>query len=448
WALALLTWPVTLFAALGCWLRLDPAQLESDPVLAGWLSIRCLLLPVARAALGLAAVLTFVLALNNFAVPAILQTKVFPAEIWLRFNTTFDTASALQLSWPLIVAPLLLLALFRGREWNWPDAAGQGRARALRRQLGRGWFGFCATAGTLVLALSAALPLARLLGTARTWIELPGAFAASQPAVLHSFAYAAVTATLTVVPGLWLGRRWRIGWLLWIFFLVPGVLLGIGLIVLLNRPPFIAFYQSAGVVVLALTVRHLALGWNGAALAMRRLDRDLTDAARLDGASRWQIFSKVQWPQIAPLVFAAWYIVYLLCLWDVETLVLVIPPGGETLALRVFNLLHYGHNAQVNALCLLLLTLAVLPLLAVVVFVRTRHFFSAQLRKNSSRVLTDAATFVLLVTALLWAGCEPPGDSTEPANEARWESGLFSRVEVIGSRGTGAGQFNKPRSLA
>ena len=35
--------------------------------------------------------LTFVLALNNFAVPAILQVKVFPAEMWVRFNTTFDT---------------------------------------------------------------------------------------------------------------------------------------------------------------------------------------------------------------------------------------------------------------------------------------------------------------------------------------------------------------------
>jgi hypothetical protein len=39
--------------------------------------------------------------------------------------------------------------------------------------------------------------------------------------------------------------------------------------------------------------------------------------------------------------------------------------GGETLALRIFNLLHYGHNAQVNALCLVLLGLAVAPLLLV-----------------------------------------------------------------------------------
>ena len=27
---------------------------------------------------------------------------------------------------------------------------------------------------------------------------------------------------------------------------------------------------------------------------------------------------------------AAWYVTYLLCLWDVETIVLIVPPGGES----------------------------------------------------------------------------------------------------------------------
>ena len=39
----------------------------------------------------------------------------------------------------------------------------------------------------------------------------------------------------------------------------------------------------------------------------------------------------------------------------------------------MFNLLHYGHHAQVNALCLILLLLAVLPLLVgavIAVFVK------------------------------------------------------------------------------
>jgi hypothetical protein len=44
----------------------------------------------------------------------------------------------------------------------------------------------------------------------------------------------------------------------------------------------------------------------------------------------------------------------------------------------------------------------------------------------------------------LLAGCAPPARS----NSAPLESRLFERAEVIGTRGTGLGQLNKPRSLA
>jgi len=81
-------------------------------------------------------VLTFVLALNNFAVPAILQVKVFSAEVWLQFSTNFDYAAALRLSVPLVLAPLVLLLWLRRREIAWPRQDGPRAAGAIRRQLG------------------------------------------------------------------------------------------------------------------------------------------------------------------------------------------------------------------------------------------------------------------------------------------------------------------------
>ena len=115
WLLSLQLWPIPFVAVWGAWRRLEAPILESDLRVTGGVLLRSLLLPLARADLGRAAILTFVLALNNFAIPAILQVKVFPAEIWVRFNTTFDTLGALALSWPLVTAPLLLLFWFRGR---------------------------------------------------------------------------------------------------------------------------------------------------------------------------------------------------------------------------------------------------------------------------------------------------------------------------------------------
>jgi ABC-type Fe3+ transport system permease subunit len=121
-------------------------------------------------------------------------------------------------------------------------------------------------------------------------------------------------------------------------------------------------YNTAPLVVMAFVLRYLALPWTAVAHARAAVDRDAVDAACVSGASGWPLFRRIVWPQIASHVAVAWYLTYLLCLWDVETLVLINPPGGETLALRIFNLLHYGHNAQVNAMCVTLLALALAPL--------------------------------------------------------------------------------------
>ena len=428
WILSLMLWPITLLLTLAAWQGLEPGQLESDPSLTGWPLVRWLLVPVARNALAQSAVVTFVLALNNFAVPAILQVKAFPDEVWVNFNTTFDYAAALRLSWPLVLTPLLLWFGLRRREVAWPTLEGTVPARIFRRQLGRGWFCLSGGFATATMGLAVGLPLFDLCAGERTWREFVPAFLAGKAAVANSAGLAAGSALLVIVVALatW---RWPIGPITWIPFLVPGVLLGIALIYLFNRPVLSAFYESAGIVFLAWTIRYLAVGWNSVAHALRSVDRDLTDAARLDGASRWQMLRHIYRPQVALSVAAAWYLSYLLCLWDAETLILIMPPGAETLSVRVFNFLHYGHNAQVNALCLLLLMLALAPLIA---------FVAAETLK------TRWHAFGMCALACALGGCSP----ARPSNQAPLQSKLFGSARVIGTRGAGLGEFNKPRSVA
>jgi len=217
------------------------------------------------------------------------------------------------------------------------------------------------------------------------------------------------------------------------------MLLGIALIVMFNRPWCSLLYQSAGIVILAFAARYLALGWNSVVHALRTVDPDLIDVARLDGATRWQMLRHVQWPQIAPQVAAAWYVVFLLCLWDVESMILVVPPGGETLALRIFNLLHYGHNAQVNALCLTLLALAVAPLVAWKGWCVVRGAW-----ERNTHHATRSALLIACTLTLPLASCTP----STPSGDVPLSSQLFQRVQIIGSRGVGIGEFNKPRSVA
>ena len=478
WILALLLWPITSFAALAAWRRLEAAQLECEPAMTGWSLLRWLLVPVAKGELALATVLTFVLALNNFAVPAILQTKVLPDEMWVQFNTKFDTLAALRLSVPLVIAPVLLLAWATRRSVAWPRIQGAVPASIFRRQLGSTWRIGCGALAVLLCVVSVGLPLGQIVFAPRTWVELPGAMEASTGTIGNSFWFAALTAMVVVGVALVLCSRRRkdaeakqsrqvrlltsaatmIGWLP---FFIPGVLIGIALIKIFNRPVLAAFYQSVGIVLLALVIRYFALAWTAARHAVTSVDKDLTDAAKLEGVTRWQMFRFVVWPQIAPQMFAAWYVVYLLCLWDVESIVIIQPPRGETLALKIFNLLHYGYAAQVNALCLTLLGLAVLPLAAWCMVKWARHK-SSKLQHPSSRVTSSsniqsggaragigAWNLVLLWCLVLGAWCFCSGCSpADSKHETPLQSKLFSRAIVIGSRGVGIGELNKPRSLA
>jgi len=388
-------------------------------------------------------VLAFVLALNNFAVPSLLlaasQQKVYPAEVWVRFTTNFDAGGALALSWPMIVVPLALLVLVSRRGVWWPKTQAAVEPKIFRRQLGAPWLWFGGAIAITLGLLSVGLPLAQLVSVKRTWTELLPSVEAGLPAIWNSFFLAAVAATVAGIIGVLFHRSWTrgnaslprwIGIFLWLPFLIPGVLLGIAWIQIFNRSLFDAFYRSIAIVIFAFVVRYLAFAWNGVVHAIQTVDRDLTDAARVEGASRWQMLRHVHWPQIAPQVAATWYVIYLLCLWDVESIVLIVPPGGETLALRIFNLLHYGHNAQVNALCLTLLGLAIAPLLVWIMW-----------RAISNRTLGAAA---ICVIAFALTGCSRQSE----LDETPVQSKIFSAVQIIGTRGVGVGQFNKPRALA
>ena len=185
--------------------------------------------------------------------------------------------AALLLSWPLLLAPVALLILLRRAEVPWPRESAADIAGVLRRQLGPAAFTFCASLCALVLVLSLLVPLAQLIATTRTWSEFTPALVAGKSALLNSLLYAASAAALTLYLGMSLVRVRGLAWL-WILFLIPGVLLGIGALTAFNRPGLDWFSRSAAIVVTVLVVRYFALAHSLLRAAHQSLDLDLIDA--------------------------------------------------------------------------------------------------------------------------------------------------------------------------
>jgi iron(III) transport system permease protein len=54
---------------------------------------------------------------------------------------------------------------------------------------------------------------------------------------------------------------------------------------------------------------------------------------------------------------AGFFIAFILSLGELGTTLLVIPPGRETIPIKIYNLMHYGADQLVAALCLILIVI-------------------------------------------------------------------------------------------
>jgi ABC-type spermidine/putrescine transport system permease subunit II len=177
---------------------------------------------------------------------------------------------------------------------------------------------------------------------------------------------AASLALIIATLAAWWARTggWRlvvVGIVAVILLATPGPLVGVTVIRLLNRPEIPGFTylydRTIAAPALAQAARALPILlliiWH----AVARFDRTQQEAAALDGCGPWTILWRIVLPQRWPALAAAWGFAVALALGDVSCSLLVIPPGMDTIARRLFGMVHSGVDDQVAALSLLLMGL-------------------------------------------------------------------------------------------
>lgn len=438
-------WPVTFWPTDAALAKVPCALMESDPFLRGYHCIRHLILPRIRSSVFFAFMIQAALAFNQFTIPTLLQVKVLPAEMWIHFNTTLKYGETFQLAWPWIVFPFFLW-LFHRKPVIWQGSFQQEPRlkRLLNERLSKPWKAMCLVISLVTVMVSLCWPLLSILFQEETWSHLMPAVVAGKSVIWYSFAFAVFTALLCMAFGMGLSS---LSWVMpvWLLFWLPGMITALALLLVFTLPEFSWLYPSMLIGVLALVLRYLGPAWSGARWVAHEENPDFKHAAQLMGAGWFHRWKTIHAPLRAPQLLASAYVVYLLALWDVETLILLYPPGAETLAIRAFNFLHYGHNAEIHAICLLSIGLGVLPWITLKLLTGSIALYKSLMQgtSNLSFLSPPPALLILIPLLPLFTGC---GKDNPDSNNLG--SQFFESVLTIGSKGNGIGQFSKPRSIA
>jgi iron(III) transport system permease protein len=402
-AVAALPWVVLIVSA---GLRLVERELEEQALLDGtpWQVVRRVTLRRAVGSIGVAALWVAVATSTEMAVTDYFQVRTYAEEVYIDIQLGGDLSSAplggafgllpggtetdgdhvslgvlpgvLICAWLVVAACVLVAQLL-------PVVRQAIHGPPLEFELGV-WRGPAACFVAAVVLLTVALPLGSLaykcgievsqLGPERVrqWSPLKCATMVLSSPYRYRMEFgwslligglAASAAVGAAVPLAWLARRggWRAAPALSLAALglaLPGPVIGLAIIALLNRPqipPLRWLYdQSIAAPWLAQTWRGLPLALLVLWAAVRSLPDEILESAALEGA-RWPtILGRIVLPLRAWAVFGAWLAAFAAALAELDASVLAMPPGVETLTILIFNLLHYSVEDRVAGICLAL----------------------------------------------------------------------------------------------
>jgi iron(III) transport system permease protein len=333
------------------------------------------------------ALFVFIFSIIDFGVPDLFRIRVYPVEIFIHFSALYDEKAASLLSYPLILVTLLavLLQKYHMRQRSYVNL-GAGRGQPIRYILGKGnppafLFSF------VVLSLAVVLPVIVLFRESGSLQNYARVFTTSVDQISYSLLLATLGGLFTVALAFpvshLIERTGRKGtafleYMSVIPFAIPPTILGVGLIKVWNRQWIDLIYNSSIIVVLAYVAHCIPFAIRLTSSGVKQLSPSLEEVGHLHSSSRGKVMRKILLPLCTPSLAVGFFITFVLSFGDLGTTLLVIPPGRETIPVKIYNLMHYGAEQMVAALCLMLIgIILVLGVLFLLVYRLTQRWLHA-----------------------------------------------------------------------
>jgi iron(III) transport system permease protein len=393
--------PIAFLLALPPLRALDPS-LEEAAAMSGagrMTTLFRVVLPLARPSILAILLLSLIRAFESFETPLLIGmpggvttiTTALYESIEAGFLPRYGDACAYAVLLVVIVAaPLALYHLATRAAGRYATLTGKGFRRS-RIDLGA-WKWPCA-AFALIIPLSLLAPLILMIWASFQPIYVNPTFAdfgkmslANYAAIwtrddarvglLNSLVVGAASASFVALMGLaasWMvarrrePARWILDALCSAPLILPGVALGIAMLVLALQARVLAIYGTLWVIGLAFVVKFLPYGVRFCYAGVLSLNKELEESARSSGASQTTVLRRIVLPLTLPSIFATWTYVFMYSVRDLATIVLL--SGAKNLMVSMVVLDQWS-NGEVPSLAALSVVVAFAAASAALLFMR------------------------------------------------------------------------------
>lgn len=319
-------------------------------------------LPQIRPHLLASVCLVMIFVLAQYGVPSLLGINTYPVEIFAQFSAFYNDTAAVATALPLI-AVVIVLILFQQRIMRNHDYVRITPSSETKSPVRINKAKYFAAAFLIVLLLvTTIVPFGSVLAYTRTPDQIWFVLRAHSSDVINTSLLAlsaAVISTVIAYPiGHYLAHSHNrfsrvIDALSWLPIAIPGTIIGLGVVELANGFSVLQKGESfCGSLLFAYIGMFTAFSIRVFEASCRRADPNLAEAAAVDCRRLSQRLWHIDLPTHSGAFAASLILVFVLVVGELNATILLIPPGRETLAISIDNLLHYGANRTASALCL------------------------------------------------------------------------------------------------
>ena len=350
-------------------------------------TLRTITIPLLMPALLSGALIVFVTSAGLFDVPLALASPkgihTIPTDIYaaVQYPADFGRAAALGV---LMMSVTVVFTAYQRRyiaRRRFDTISGKGyRPRLVN--LGRGGRAAALAVEIVYLAVSVLLPVIAMVlvslssiwsgrfrwhsATLANFDYVLFDYSLTRNAVMNSLVLAVVGATIGVAIGFLQAYylRDRGGWgrrlvepLLSLPLGIPGIILGLGFLILLIRTPL---YGTLAILLIAYVGHFYPFATRGIGAMFLALNPELEQSARASGATWLQTMWLVVLPLVRPAIIAAWLMLFVIFIRELGATILLYASGTETISVALVQLSErsFGYVAALAIVQIVLLLAA------------------------------------------------------------------------------------------